>query len=243
MALHEGRFYGGVAMIVLGGMSGKDWERLRDELKPDVMIGANGANRIKGLDYWLCTENLTRASRDAERGDKHSMRYMDVFKAPNDAGTKLINWKSLPLVDDREKYIAVRIHRDHPGFSFRKYGEGLLVGWVLQHTEAGATVHVGTVGLHSIHLAALLGVREIHTIGFDLCFKDDQHHHWYEYPKYRVDRYRTPQAFVQYKGLATQWQWIEAGEYLKTLLPKMKAEGIRWVDHSDGLLQAMKVAR
>ena len=35
--LHKDRFYGGTALIVLGGPSGKDWERLRDEIKPDVV--------------------------------------------------------------------------------------------------------------------------------------------------------------------------------------------------------------
>lgn len=55
---HQDRFYGGTGLIVLGGPSGKTWEKLRDEIEPDVLLTVNGATRLPGADYWLLTENM-----------------------------------------------------------------------------------------------------------------------------------------------------------------------------------------
>lgn len=238
VAEHQGRYSGKVALCVLGGASGAGWKKLRDELIPDVFLGANGANLIRCLDYWLLSENLTRTARMAEQGDPEAKRVMFMFNAWTEAPVKMISYKSMHLVKDPTGYIPIRTAIMTPDFSWREYGNGLLVGPVMQRSGVGAPLHVGTVGLHMLHLAAILGAREIHTIGFDLCFKDGAAHHWYNYPDYHPDRYRTPEAFVEYKGLKTQWAWIEAARYIKTLESGLEAAGITWHDHSDGLLKA-----
>ena len=45
VAMHEGRYFGGRALVVLGGPSGKSWESVRDKIKPDVILTANGNTR------------------------------------------------------------------------------------------------------------------------------------------------------------------------------------------------------
>jgi len=50
----KGTYYGGKALLVLGGLSAENWEALRDEIKPDVILGANGTCfKIDNLDFHL----------------------------------------------------------------------------------------------------------------------------------------------------------------------------------------------
>jgi hypothetical protein len=239
MRSHEGRYEGKIAMAVLGGTSGADWQALYDRIKPDVLLAANGAKTIPNLDYWLLTENLSHDKKRAKRGESFSQRVIDMFHLPTTAKHSLINYKTWHMLDSTKDCIKVRVAGWKEYSSYRKYGEGLLCGPRLQHLIAGPPLHVGTVGAHIVHLAGLLGVREVHTIGFDLCFKGE-FHHWYDYPNYRVDRYHSANAWVDYKGLRTQWFWIETAEFMLHAREIMRAEGLIWQDHSDGLLQVIR---
>lgn len=246
MLSYEGRHYGKKGLIVLGGYSAEKWEALRDEIRPDILLIANGANaKIHRADYWLCAENMTRSYNLALAGDKRAAEFFAIL---NRTGPKvrLVSHRSWHLLKDKRG--AVRIRRksyDIPeipkDFSIRKYGEGLWGGWLMKDTKAGAKVMVGTVALHLLHLAGILGLSEVHTIGYDLCIKNDASHHWYEYPTYQVDRFRTPEMFVTHLGLKTQVYWVETAQYLQKIEHRFADEGMIWKDHSDGLLQRMGI--
>lgn len=243
MKEHEQRYYGGKALVILGGYSAKEWQALRDEIKPDVILIANGVNSIvHGADYWVCAENLTRSHRMAYQGDADSQKIVEMFHREAGAKTRLVSHRSIDRLKDRQNAISIRrqgyeLNEIGAWFSFREYGLGLLAGWELQHKEAGAVVHVGTVGAQLLHLAGILGCDEVHTIGYDLMFRSDEHHHAYDYPNYKVDKFRTDKYRVNYKGVDTQWTWIETAQWLRAIEWVFERDGLKWFDHSVGLLK------
>lgn len=240
--MHSSRYLGGKALVVLGGYSAKDWKHVMEEIKPDVIMGANGVNAmVHGLDYWICAENLSRSHRLAAEGDKDSQKIIDMFHRDAGAKTRLISHWSIDRLEDKSNCISIRrqgyeSNEIERNFSFRDYGMGFLAGWLLKHTEAGAPVHVGTVGAQLLHMAGILGCAEVHTIGYDLMFRNSEHHHAYDYPLYKQDRFRTDKYRVEYKGVDTQWTWIETAQWLKSIEYLFERDGLKWTDHSDGLL-------
>jgi hypothetical protein len=250
---YAGRYTGGKALVILGGYSGAGWKKVRDEIKPDVLLGANGVNgKVKDLDFWMCMENMTRASSLAETGDARSIELMKMFHRKG-GKTNFLSYLSWNLVKDTSDCICARrwgdaeiLTRLPDNFSLRDYGQGFMSGWLLKRRQAGAAVHVGTVGTHLLHLAGILGCAEVHTIGYDLIFRDGyKNHHWYHHPTYQVDRFRTPDMFIEHKGARTQWVWLETAQFLKEIEPLFERDSILWVDHSNGLLsiEGLKCAK
>ena len=238
---HAGKYDGGVALVVLGGQSAADWMELYSYIRPDVLIGCNGANVINGLDYWLLSENMTRSNNLAKRGDSKSARLMEMFRRATGAKYKMVSHWSFGLLEDTDNCVSIRrqgyeSEEIADWFRFRDYGLGLLAGWLQREKGAGAPVHVGTVGAQALHLAGILGVSEVHTIGFDLILRDREKHHWYNHPVYEVDRFRTPAAFQTYKGIPTLQTWIESAQFLKSIEWMFERDGLQWLDHSNGLL-------
>jgi len=194
---HAGRYAGGTALIVLGGHSAVNWRDLYLQLQPDVIIGANGVNGlVYDLDYWVLAENMTRSAGLAKRGDAKSIELMNMFHRDSGAKYKMVSHWSWNLLQDTRNCISIRRQgrdvNEMEGFTLRDYGMGFLAGWLQKSKEAGALVHTGTVGAQCLHLAGILGCAEVHTIGYDLMFKDKERHHAYKYPVYEVDRFRTP---------------------------------------------------
>lgn len=240
----EGTLPGATALIVLGGASAAKWEALRDEVKPDVLIGVNGVNGvIPNLDFWLCTENMRNvfAHPNTERNKALAEMYQRTG-----ARIRMVNFKSADYIVDQTNLIRIKRFGvddpEHPGdFSFRNYGGGLITGSIYDDkSKASKTLRVGTVGLQSLHLAGILGCAEVHTIGFDLCFRGE--HHFYAYPSYESDEVWNVSAFTTYKGLDTLYWWIETAKYMKKIAPLLRRDGIRWIDHSDGLLKIEGIA-
>jgi hypothetical protein len=257
VSAHRGRFYGGRALVILGGPSAGSgaWEELRDKLKPDVLLTCNGATNIPGVDYWLLGENMSRAAGYAEHGIERDRKFMRMFTDPNTAKTKMISHRSWHLLDrfgiDKSNCICIRrrgyeLEEIPADFSLREYGEGFFYGGLFKRRAAvGRRVqyHVGTVALHLIHLAGILGCAEVHTIGYDMCFPNGRNgkHHHYDHPGYEPDKFRTEQMFTSYEGLDTMWDWIEAGCFISQIEYLFGHARLRWQDHSHGLLAKMKV--
>ncbi len=234
------------ALIVLGGASAAKWEVLRDEIKPDVLIGVNGVNAvINNLDFWLCVENLCHTFKLAKEGNQRSIFIAQMYSRTG-AKIRLVNFKSHSYIQNKSNLIRIQRYGiddpDEPGnFSFRRYGGGLLTGGIFEDKEkVRVALRTGTVGLQALHLAGLLGCAEVHTIGFDLCFKGD--HHFYTYPSYETDDIWNKSAFTTYKGLSTLYWWIETAKYLRHIEPLLNRDGIDWIDHSSGLLQMEGIA-
>lgn len=237
---HAGAFAGGKALLVLGGQSASGWEQLSSEIKPDVLLGANGTNaEIPQLDYWLCAENMNFANGRAMQGEE---RYVDIIRMFQRLGPKarFVNRKSYPLLNNSDG--AYRIQRraveteELSEFSFREYGEGFIKGPYMDRPGLRKILRVGTVALQLMHLAGILGVSEIHTIGMDFCFKGKRHH-WYSYPAYEEDHFFGNERFTIWEGLATQWIWVDSVLFLEKLQPVLERDGIKWKDYSQGLLQ------
>jgi hypothetical protein len=239
---HAGLYAGGKALLILGGPSSKEWREISEKIKPDVLLGANGVNAlVDNLDYWMCAENMTRTYQLASKGDKRHADFMKMFNR-NNARFRLYSHWSWKIVPEKANCICIRREGYERGqipqtFSFRDYGAGLLNGWVFRNPEAGKLMRVGTVAAQLMHLAGILGVSEIHTVGLELMFKKKSPHHAYNYPKYQPDLWRKPAMFVRYKGVATQHVWIETAEFFRGVEPFLERENIRWVDHSHGLLE------
>lgn len=243
---HAGKFKGGKALVVLGGYSAEGWVELYASLNPDVIIIANGANiLVENADYWILAENMTRANGLAKQGDKDEMQHMEMFHRDAGAKWKMVSWHSWSILKDTKNCVKIRrqgLELDEmDGFSFRDYGQGYLAGWLLKDKAAGAAVHVGTVGAQCLHHAGILGCAEVHTIGYDLMFRDHEKHHAYEYPVYGVDKFRNASMFINYEGIPTQRVWLETAQWLKAIEPLFKRDGLRWTDHSDGLLKIMEL--
>lgn len=242
---HANKFQGAKALVILGGYSGGKWEKLKNAIKPDVILGANGVNgQVHCLDYWMCMENMKRPHFRARRGDADSKSLMSMFYKQGGRIANFVNHLSWDIVRDKHKSVkarragdAVHLHGLPEDFSLREYGLGFMSGWLLRKTEAGALVHVGTVGTHMLHLAGILGCSEVHTIGYDLLFLDGTpRHHWYSHPKYQVDLYRTQEMFILHKGVRTQQVWLESAQFLKEIEWVFDRDKMKWVDHSNGLL-------
>jgi len=245
---HKDRFYGGKALIVLGGPSGKGWEKLAAEIRPDVILTANGATHISGAEYWMLSENMSHAWHDGKRGDQRMMEFIRRINMPNAARFRLVNYKSIRLIKDKTGILPIARQgydvEDIPdNFSLRTYDKGYLNGARIRHTEVcknGVVFRVGTVGLQLLHHAGILGCFEAHTIGFDLMFKGLKHH-WYDYPAYQDDYVTNNLMFVSrnYEGktVETRWTWVETAEYLKAIEYLFERDELVWRDHSDGLLK------
>jgi hypothetical protein len=260
---HRNRFVGGIALVVLGGPSGIGWKRLRNELKPDVLITCNGGVVVRNAGYWILGENMNRKLHYALQGIERYKQFVSIFEIPNTAKVKMVNfqnWESDPNRTDshsigeyynlsRPDVIKIRRvgYDQYPNnLSLREYGEGFLYGPLFKRRKKlGCRIawRVGTVAIHCVHLAGILGCSEVHTIGYDLSFPKGRSapHHWYSDPDYEQDSFRTEKVFTRQYGVDTQWDWIEGAQFVAKIEPLFKRDGLRWIDHSHGLLSKMGV--
>jgi hypothetical protein len=243
IAEHEGRYLGGSALVVLGGPSGKDWKKLCEELRPDVLISVNGNTRLPGADYWLLVENMHFSDKAAEQGQVREQNRLKLFDESNTAKTLLIShrsWDLLPKYNiDEKRCIKIRRSPTQEGFDPRRYGEGLLAGEIskVPGWNPSVKVRVGTVSAQALHVAALLGCSAIHTLGLDFLLSQNGQHHWYAYPSYQPDRFRNEKMFTEFKGRTTMRWWLESAEWMSnTIDPILRKADISWHDHSSGLL-------
>jgi len=256
VTMFKDAYYGGTALIVLGGISAKNWKTLKDKVKPDVVLGANGVCfEIQDLDFHLVVENLHMAAGKAEQGERRYQTMMKIISPENTAKVKMIsflNWNGVPIVDSRVKAIKIKrmgefgdpYEEQLKRFSFRDYGDGFLAGPLFDHpgalTSNRIQFRVGTVATQLLHLAGILGAHQVHTVGMDFSFKGDKHHS-YDYPKYQPDRFRTGNMFTNYDDIPTMWDWVQGAEWLKSIEPLFERDGLQWIDHSDGLLKEMEL--
>lgn len=246
---HAGRYAGGCALIVLGGPSGANWKRIRNQVKPDVILTANGNTDHPGAEYWMLSENMHYQWGQAEKGDRRGQQFVRMLNAPNTARYRLVSHHSWDLLESHKDCIRIRRWgrelSQFGDFSLRDYGEGYLWGWMMKHIEAlhhKVNTHVGTVAMQLIHQAGILGCAQAHTIGFDLMFRGDDHH-WYRHPHYQPDRFCNQNMFITRKygdqTVHTRWDMVEAAQCLKALerMDIFTRDGLTWRDHSEGLLR------
>jgi hypothetical protein len=246
---HANKYRGGKALIVLGGPSGKDWQNLRDQIRPDVMIGVNGVNGvIPDLDYWLLMENMLKWNKEAKNGNKRAQELMKPVQRLGPR-VRLVNKKTYRILNNHDG--ALPLQRGGPqevetifsnGFTLRKYGTGLWKGALMKRPDVIGELKlpVGTVGLQALHFAGILGCAEVHTIGYDLYFPSAAAHHFYKHPLYESNYlWDAKKMFTTYKGFSTMFFWQDAADYLKQVESIFERDGLRWIDHGHGLLSAV----
>lgn len=205
---------GKTALVVCGGMSGKDWQ----QYPADFIIAVNGAvSQIPDCDYFMCTEcdvvgEYIHTETPAHR-ILHNRWAKRMARMDNVYGT---------VKSDQETDV-------------RGIAQGV---WRGPQTEAGG---VGTSALGALHLAGVLGCSAVHSVGIDLCFKDAARHHWYDERRYFEDLLSgCNQRIVQCAGLDTMPFWVQSAKYLLWWRDTYAAPaGLDWRDHSDGLLQVL----
>jgi hypothetical protein len=183
------------------------------------------------------TKHLVHATQPKHPDHAEAKLHVAAWQTP---GPKVgfLNYHSLPLLKDQKNMYPIFSVEPKKNFDVRKYIPGLMHGpYVKQPDVAVVALPSGTAGSRAIHLAGILGCSEVHTIGFDLCFKRPDHHHWYEFPIYHTETVRTEKMFTEYKGFQTQWIWIETAQWLMELREKyLTPQGLKWIDHSNGLI-------
>lgn len=214
-----GKHEGQSALVVAGGPSGATWR----DYPADVVIAVNGA--IQGCpepDYWLGAEIDQRPEWMFTQTSAQRIVHMHTWKRVFDKDPAMIPvWKST--------------QEDHP----RRFRKGL---WLGVPVKPFADPQLGTSTLMAMHLAGLMGCREVRTVGFDLCFKDGAEQHWYPERRYGVEHWEEWQcAFVEVEGLKTLRYWHDTAKYLKQVQKTWADQGFYWYDSSDGLLQALGI--
>lgn len=242
---HEGTRKDEVGLIVLGGPSAAAWKRIKKQYNPTCLIIANGANTmIEDPDFWVLAENMSPQAKLARTHDPRAIDFIKTVNAPMSPKTvRFVNRKSFHLLQNKLNAVSISfaIYEDLNKFNSRTYGAGFILGPFLRRTDTMKTpVRVGTVALQCLHIAAFLGLKQVHTIGLDLLYTNNKSHHWYKWPAYKPDVYRNDTMFTTFKGVKTQFFWIEAAEYLIKLYPHFLSQGMQWFDHSNGLLSLMK---
>jgi len=91
-----------------------------------------------------------------------------------------------------------------------------------------------TVGLNAIVLAAALGYRNIHLIGYDSCYEDNYHH---AYKQKLNDGENLLEIQVSdRKFLSSPWMVQQVRDFQDVVVPAMIDMGVKLTVHGDGLL-------
>jgi len=232
------KIHAGKSVLIIGtGPSTSGVIKYKEKLKTrfDVLIGLNFAtNDFEDvLDYHVVLEKNPAKTYTEMRKLKEKFR-KDL--------PRILNWKTLDkFPKDLNIFKATRSRFGlKPDITKYKYNgsEGLLIG-----PPDPMGLSAGTVMLNGIHLACIMGFRNIYLVGADLVFKD-QHDHYYPdnnfYRKSKSKRAnRSPIVKVQCKGseLETTEFFAYSARYIDEMIEKQCVpKGIRVYDFSDGLL-------
>lgn len=205
---------GKTALVVCGGMSGANWR----DVRADFIIAVNGAvTQLPNARYFMCTE--------CDVVGEYIHTETPTFRILHQRWAKRMARKD-------NVYATCKSDQET---DVRRIKEGV---WRGPMSSAGG---VGTSAVGALHLAGILGCSTVHSVGIDLCFKDDASHHWYEERRYFEDLLAgCNQTLVECAGLKTMPFWLESAKYL-LYWREAYAEpgGLTWIDHSNGLMQAI----
>lgn len=228
----QGRWTGQTALLVAGGLSAANWRELKKRVKPDIVIGVNGAVQDAGseLDFWVTTETTSalRTEWIMDECPKHRIHNWKCQTAPIQRLDTEGKWveTDLRIPSNDKTYWLARVEV-HPGFLLRDYGLGLIMGPYGHHLGS----YITSVSLQAFHLACLLGCWQVHTVGLDFCVPAvEGDHHFYP------DQQIAAKRLIPWKGVQTLRVWLELVRWWKEKIRPMCAqEGIEWTEHSGGL--------
>lgn len=238
------------ALLVGGGPSGEDWPELYEMLtsrdgRPPVVITMNGCSQdpklVEHSDFHLALE--------CDPNKDGNMPAWQWIPMPNTI--VLMNWRlahpewigACPDILEgyrkhcRRLMLVERSNGDYgpPEDNVRESRHGL---WYGPFLGVPGIPPLGTGACQLPHLAGLIGCREAHSCGFDLCLRDDAAHHWYRDELYNDPNGRKPSwEVIEHDGLKTFEWWRQSAYYLAGLRWLWWQQGLHWHDHSCGLLQ------
>ena len=157
---------------------------------------------------------------------------------------RIINWKGIELYDKRYNLSKTTRCNFKKFPNIREYNhngqEGLLTGPV-----SSQGFSLGTVSISAMHLAGILGVKDIYLIGSELIFKDDSDH-FYKSRMYRDDQKNVKSKSNRHiiidvekngKSYKTTKYFMESAKYLDDVIEnEFIKNGINIFDFSDGLI-------
>lgn len=153
--------------------------------------------------------------------------------------TRVFNWKIIDKYPNDMSFIKSNRNSFDGDFNVREYRhnetEGLITGPITQDKIAA-----GTVILQSIHLACILGAKNIYLSGVDFVFSPE-YDHYYKDKLYRDMKrdWSTPIITVKHNGkdYKTLRYFKESAEYLSLFIKGLNKLGIKVYSFSDGLLE------
>ena len=157
---------------------------------------------------------------------------------------RFFNWKGIQHYDSRYNvHKLVRNYFDGKP-NIRRYSngttEGLLIGYPSSNNMA-----LGSVTLSSMHLASILGAKEIYLIGADMMFKDNSDH-FYQDRAYRDGQKQTKAknlnhvVSVEHRGKTYQTTdyFRDSATCIDKFIKDSFSKELQVFDFSDGLITA-----
>ncbi len=230
--IHDGKRF----LIIGSGTSTKQLVPFKDQIKDkfDVVIGINLTTLEfeKQMDYHLIVEKNPKKMYEPMNNGTHNYR-RDL--------PRILNWKAIGYFPEDIKIYKTTRNRFDGKADIRKYvhggREGLLIG-----PPDSKGLSAGTSTMQALHLAAIMGAKEIYVVGLDLLFRD-QFDHFYPDNIYRKSTTkkanRSPIVKVKHKGKeyeSTEFFRESAKFFDFVITTYCKKEGISVYDFSDGLV-------
>lgn len=227
--------YAGSRILIIGtGTSSKNLMPYKNKIrnKFDVIIGTNFSTRgfEEELDFRLIVE-------------KKSTSFVQDLLNRNCRKnlTHIINWKA---IDQYPNFIP-RIKTTRQNFNFnpnvREYSwggeEGLLIG---PHDSKGLSV--GSVSCCALHLACIMGAKEVYMVGCDLFFRDGgDHFYGGNYYSTSTTKPENRSPFVEIEKDGVKYKTLEffreSARFVdKVIVDYCRPIGIEVFDFSDGLI-------
>jgi len=222
----RGRHTGKPCLIIAGGPSGNEWHGMPNMLR--VGINATIGKMNDHLDYWLAMD----------KGSAKCPWWYLVGTRPAPRAC-FVWWRMYRALPPEAKNCYQWIARGFKEGVDPREADALWGGYPMVHTPGKHPSSTGGSLMRAMHLMAIAGCSEIHTIGVDLCYHDLDKLHWYD------NSIAGPQPLwnkmrCKYLGLTTNWFFVDTAHFLLDFWePALQKIGVRWIDHSQGLLQRL----
>lgn len=214
-------------------------KEIRDKFDCILLVNSGFKYFDDICDFHMICEKISPTSANRVYKDLNAGNYRtDV--------PRFFNWKGIENYDP--KYNIHKLARNYFGGkpNLRTYchnsQEGILIG-----PPSKRGLSLGSVTLSSMHLACILGAKEIYLIGADMMFKDDSDH-FYQDRQYRDgQKHIKPEnrnniVTVQFQGKTyeTTDYFRDSAKCIDDLIKNVFSKEVEVFDFSDGLIQAAK---
>ena len=200
------------ALIVLGGPSGCKWREIYDQLDNPVLIGVNGSIQMFGprqneriLDYWLGLEIDDIRAKTWIPFNTHGQAAGLEENSP----VKILHWQSRRRYHVKPETGKTEIETggfDLTGYDWtirhehephiREMNQGLAMG----PQPGNGEPQDGTATSTSVHFAGVLGCTEAHTVGSELCWRDEDQFWYPNEPRYGHSKSKAASLIEDYRN-------------------------------------------